>query len=219
MNKKSYLPSDSQPWARELEKEINDTSDVIRLNKINSDNELYQLKSSVSQLNKINNQLMLQDEAISAQGEYLSTLRTYVTTSPEAVTINCVDGGPANYIVKELSLDFYLSRPANIILSARVSSVTNDVQSSRAAFYRINSLGYQTQTVQSSYFNYNLISVNGSNNIVRNGFTKGDNTFTAVMPISEPGLMKLRYYLLFENQGTGTYITVSDAVFSARVVN
>lgn len=220
MNKKSYLPPESQPWARSIELEAVGNAELIKLNKINVDNELYQIKPVVSLLTRRKNEIDAQFSVVEERGEYLSTLQTYTTSSPGAVTVNGIPGGSTIFLpVKNLSVQFYLSRPATIILKARCDTFVNSGYSSYSSILKDNGDGTSSILKESRRRTFRSIVVNGTTTLVTTSMMKSDNDDSTVVSIPTAGMVKFDFYVTLANPGVGKYMTASNAIFSATVVN
>jgi hypothetical protein len=95
MYKKSYLPPKSQEWGRSLEDEINENIRLNKLDEINLQNDLKQINSSIFLMNRNKNDLVLQQNLLEAQqmdlenqADYLESLVTYYSLSPDIVSTN-----------------------------------------------------------------------------------------------------------------------------------
>jgi hypothetical protein len=106
MYKKSYLSPQSQEWGRALEASIDEYSEFSRLDRVNSENDLKQIGSSVSLMNKNKNNLVLQQTSLEAQQiqlesqqiqlegqqKYLESFKTYYIFNPSMVSTTNTSG-------------------------------------------------------------------------------------------------------------------------------
>lgn len=218
MNKKSYLPADSQPWARAIEQEVNDTSELIRLNKINSDNELHQINSTISLLTRNKNELIVQQSNLQAQQNYLNTLNTYSTSSPNTVTVNGNNNG--TYVgLKNIATGlFYVSRPATVLLSASC-----DVFTSSHPDYSANlAITQYSSSNMSNIIYYNSIDFNRQTdefgNFVYTGSLNSDNRHEYIFKLASPGWVFGQMSITTYMPGIGQYVTASNALLSISVI-
>jgi hypothetical protein len=226
MYKKSYLAPQSQPWGRAIEQEINETSALISQNKINSDNELRQMGSTVSLLNRNKNQLVLQQTSLEAQQDYLETLDTYTTSSPSVITINGTGDGSYPTLKILTAGYFYVSRAAtiivktncdtssntdsNLLLSVSLTGLDSILPPSNIIFYDARRLDRTTFNVIRALPGYQTIAYTSAIN--------GDNRNTSVFKITTPGLYRAQFNVQAEMPVVGKYITASNAVLSATII-
>jgi hypothetical protein len=117
----SYLPPNSQPWARYVEESLANLERGTSINGQNSNNNLRQLNSSVQLLSQQQQALEFQQgeledqqAALAAQQAYLATFQTYVSTNPASsftTTVNSV------VTLRNLSLSFNLPRASSVLIT------------------------------------------------------------------------------------------------------
>jgi hypothetical protein len=108
----SYLTPKSQPWGRAVDKRLHDVDASVRLNALNTNNNLKQLNSSVDLLGR-------QQSELEAQQAYLATFKTYVSTSPGTSSTSTTG---SDIVLKNFNNTFTLTRTSalQIVLSAEI---------------------------------------------------------------------------------------------------
>jgi hypothetical protein len=112
----SYLPPKSQPWGRSIESELINNREALRLNNLNTENNLKQLNSNIELVSR-------QQLELESQQNYLSSFKTYLVQSLPEESAQNVTTPEVTY--KSINLSFVLDRQATLLVSAKADISVN----------------------------------------------------------------------------------------------
>jgi hypothetical protein len=143
----SYLTPKSQPWGRAVDKRLHDVEDKVRVNELNTKNNLKQLNSSVDLLGR--------------QQDYLASFTSYVTSAPVTVVGTTMNSTTR---LRQVDLSFNLSRNSKVIIEAatdynqQINSTSWVTLSQLAAYFYIDSPSNLYGTMFNLYVNTSGVS-------------------------------------------------------------
>jgi hypothetical protein len=235
MYKKSNLSPLSQPWGREVETQINETSELTRLNEINLYNDLSQLKSTFSLMNRNKNDLVLQQNSLQAQqlqleaqADYLQSFYSSFSTSPDTATIS--GSGSGFVTLKNFQNFMAIQRPCTVMATYSFDLITNDynIASTLAeqvgavlyTNYPFGPIVYSKYIVPRTRFTQKIVENNilPITTVALTDLQKYHQTYTYFFNLPSRGQAFFPLALSSFYPGDGRYISVSNATITATIV-
>ena len=211
------LSPKSQPWGRYVDKQLHDLTTTSRISRLNIDNNLMQLNSSVDLLGRQQTTLYAQQEEINAQQDYLSSFQTYVSYAQNQLTGTVYN---TNELLGTQTLSFFAPRT----LSAQVTAYFNFQADARdnagyyGAWFFNNIVKDENNNAVCLSNNSNLMYGDGGGmNMIRTGLSsqsQGIYTFS-------PGwhtLTSYFYYTLTANTPANAYVYLYNRSITVTVI-
>ena len=202
----SYLTPKSQPWGRSVDKRLHDIEDSVRLNALNTNNNLKQLNSSVDLLGR-------QQSELEAQQDYLATFTSYISSDPSGVTGTSLNN---TFSLRQLDLSFTLSRDSKVLIESTVEYQASLNSTSWSVLWQLSSYFY-IDSPSNVYGSFNTGTLNATNVPTINKTDGGQARVSRIVDMSAGSHLIHGYWNYFLSGNAGSMYS-TKALLTATVV-